>query len=268
MKHLVTPGAFIQLPMTDAQELLALCTAVLAAAEGLELEPKVERARGRLEGATGGLRELLQLQHEARAKTPKRSDRRRVDRALDRVWSAFEAWLEAWGRLDDDEELAAKASELHGTVFHDGLGFVQKRMRVQWAESQKRLGILQSEEARQVIEAHGGGRFLRRLEALQGEYGEVLGLTRVPNPAPAPVRVGQAFDLLRNSLRDYVGKVAASVEVDDPASESLASKLLRPLLDGSLDPRRSTNGAEDEDTDEDEDEDDVVPVEPAPPVEV
>lgn len=230
MEQYVGAGTFVTLPITNSDELRALITAVLAATVDVELPASVVRSERRLRGALGVLRAALEKRHAAQGRVVPEADRRVLDRATDRAWRSFQQWLQSWASLEDGDPMAEKAAELHELLFHGGMGFLAKRMPLQWAEAEKRLDVLETAQGRQLVEALGGARFLARLERLHQEYGEAIGVTRPRAPAPEAVLIGPAYDAARHALRDYVGKVAATVEPDLPETGALAQRLLEPLV--------------------------------------
>lgn len=230
MQFPLNAGALVSLPMTNADELLSLVTTMLTIAREVDI-PSARKARARLEAAGAELGRLLGEQLKASGQPVAQGSRKAIDVAADRLWSAFEAWLDGWARIDDGDPLAARAEELYRVIFGAGLGFLTVRMPVQWAESQKRLDVLLAAEVRALVEALGGARFLQRLPVVHAEYGAAIGITRVAAPPPSPVRVAEAFEQARNTLRDYLAKVTASVEPDEPETEAAARRVLQPLME-------------------------------------
>lgn len=229
MSTAINAGAWVTLPVASAAEYLTLAQAILTASREVQVA-SAAKARGHLEVTTTELDAALTQQLQAKAKAES-VDRRFIDRKADRHLSAFESWLDGWARIEDDDPSVTAAASLYEVVFGAGLSFTQRRMQVQWAETQRRLTTLMEPKNRALVESLGGARFLHRLEILHREYGAAIGVTEEAPEAVAPVRVLEALDATRDALRDYVAKVTASVERDEPETEALATRLLRPLLD-------------------------------------
>lgn len=155
--------------------------------------------------------------------------KRKADRVLDAAWSALHSWLLGWCQLPEGAHpLLAQANALRELVFAGGLGFTQLRYKVQWQESEARLSAIDAHGHADVLKKLGGAVFLEHLREAHRVYGEVLHITR-PLPERAASDVQTALLATLDAIRDYVARVAALADPDEPGSEALSAALLRPL---------------------------------------
>ncbi len=109
---------------------------------------------------------------------------------------------------------------------------------LEWGQSDLRLGRIASESLGDRIRKLGGGAFLEALQAAHWQYGKLLGLPRLPGASTdARTTVGEALDAFASTLRVYALKVTAHVEVDEPETAELSTRLLDPLLNWKGIPR-------------------------------
>jgi len=206
----------------------ALGTALLSAAEA-DAPPALARgAHARLKRAVTALGAALAAVAPKQGYSPEAV---RADTTLDACCSALFHWLDGWARLPEAPE-AASASAVLKDIFPKGLDFTQLVYPDQWAESESRLQRIVKLGHDKTVRALGGTAILERLQSAHKAYGLVLGITTAPE---APERNEAArrapLDAVLDALREYVLKVAAQAEKDDPASEALRDRLLAPLTE-------------------------------------
>lgn len=218
----------VTLPVLRATGAYALGTALLSAAE-VDGPPTLARgAHARLKSAVTALGAALAAVAPKQGYSPEAVQ---ADTTLDACCSALFHWLDGWARLPEAPE-AASASAVLKDIFPKGLDFTQIVYPDQWAESESRLQRLVKLGHDKTVRALGGTPILERLQSAHKAYGLVLGITTAPE---APERNEAArrapLDAVLDALREYVLKVAAQAEQDDPASEALRDRLLAPLTE-------------------------------------
>ena len=95
---------------------------------------------------------------------------READTQLDRVWSPIDRFLSAWAALDGTE-LAEAAAALRQRLFPDGLSFLTKSFNAEWAASEQRLAVIDTENHELTFERLGGAPFLASLRRAHKAYG-------------------------------------------------------------------------------------------------
>ena len=159
--------------------------------------------------------------------TPTESDRRPADVALDRAWAALPARLKAFTALPvADFPETEKAEMLLRQVFPDGLRFLQLPYNQEWAESEKRLQMIEAEGWVDTVKELAGPRFLAGVIKAHGVYGKVLGITTASASEKPKVRM-ENLRKLRIAMRRYVYAVLALVE--DDATANAARAALKPI---------------------------------------
>ena len=218
----------VTLPRLNAYSAMALGEQLLSAAEaeagegGLPLP--IERPRIRLRTAVGGLKVELEPQESANSMAAVISDR-----ILDRGWHSLSAWSEGLAGLPPEElSDVDQIHSLNSTVFSEGLSFVNLPHREEWGQSETRLNAIRKGGFEPLIERLGGAPFLAHLRKAHQEYGKVLGITQ-PLKIEENPKIRVHLQKLAEALRDYVLKVAAYAEPDEPGSEELSTALLAPF---------------------------------------
>ncbi len=232
----------IQLPRFDAAGAVALGERLLAvAAEVPELPRSIKRSRDALAEDLDVLRAAAAARLAARlaftAADP--SVVADADSALDTCWTALHEWLEGFSKLPAAFPESAEATALLAELYPDGLGFIMLPYELEWGQSDLRLGRIATEALGERIRKLGGGAFIEALQAAHWQYGKLLGLPRMPGagvPGGKP-SVGEALESFSSTLRVYALKVTAHVEVDEPHTGELSTRLLDPLLHWKMSPR-------------------------------
>jgi hypothetical protein len=225
-----------------ATELLTEAKGVESPPEGegepIALPEKIARSRQRMEHADAELIEVLRPE-VAPAKVKKEADR-----VIDNAWSAFYNWLSGWCKLPISRNpLRERCDHLFAICFFEGLIFTLRAYKIEWQDSDNRIKSIDKEGHRQTISDLGGDPFIAEIDDAHAFYGKVLGITAPRSPAEVAT-LGSKRDALLAAIRDYVTRVTAHAEPDDPGSQELVDRLLRPLVEWETTP--------------------IVPAEPAP----
>ena len=217
------PQAYTQLPRLDVARATALTTSLVSAMPA-KMPGHVATASKAMVAAKDQL-----LESWRNEPIPTLNDRRPADLALDRAWAACHACIKAYATLPvDDFPKAKRAAELLAKIFPDGLTFLKLPYNMEWAESEKRLQMVDAENLADDISATAGPEFLVQVRKMHTVYGEVLGITKPSAETQAPVRA----ENLRN-LRQAVGRYVFGVlsQVSDDDSSDLALTALRPIAE-------------------------------------
>lgn len=226
MTRTYTPIDLVSLPRCSSLEAHVLVTELRTAGRDVELPQSIARSYERLGPVADALGESLMPQ----IAPPK--VKRKADAATDNAWSATFDWLKGWCKLPGKHapELE-RAKQLFELCFYEGLKFTMLEYKIEWQESQSRLAAVEREGHRETFALLGGAGFLANIEEAHAYYGEVLGIT-APKTDPESLKVFRARrDAVLGAMREYVTKVVAHVEPDDPASQELCNRLLRPLVE-------------------------------------
>jgi hypothetical protein len=217
----------VTLPRLDSTSAQTLGTQVITTAKHKTLTPQISEALEDLIAAHRALlaaaaRRLPTLdgQDPARAKN--------ADIALDATWSALFDNLTGWSKLPAHPS-AGIASKLLAQLFPEGLKFAQLAYRLEWAESNTRLMIIQERKLEPQLKTLGALPIVEHLRAAHKEYGEALGVTTAAKASAEAASVRDALDDFTDSLRQYIVRVAASVRRKDAKSAALAQTLLAPV---------------------------------------
>jgi len=230
-----TAQEFVSLPVLNARSTAVVMTELFTAADAQSqqlaredqcLPTSISRALGRMRSCYSALEAVL-LPYLP-ATDPQ--DAREADLKLDRAWSALNDLLAAWGKLEapfnpDPDGVAA----LKKLLFVDGLSFILVDYKSQWQESDSRLTALNTSVYQETLSRLGGMPLLENLRQAQDRYGLTLGITQVKVPENTPA-VGEKRVDAHAALRDYVTKVVAWIDPEEPGSEALADALLAPLV--------------------------------------
>lgn len=231
--------SLVKLPRFTLHDLNALMLQIEAEAgaiveerkeAGKELPEFVRKALARVSQTRAELERALHMHRLSREPS---ALQRQSDRKMDDAWRAFEAFLKAWCLLDDGGSPGqAEAQKAYDLVIGDGMDFLTLPFELEWQETQKRLEILESQKLARPLEEMGGARFLAHLKQAFREYGEALYITS-PQPAEKPA-VRPLWDAAHGAVRHYFAKVVAMEDPDEPESQLLVRRLLRPILEWRL----------------------------------
>jgi hypothetical protein len=164
-----------------------------------------------------------------------------ADLTLDRAWSATESWLSGWTSLESHDH-ADTAKALYARLFPEGLSFLTKSFKAEWAESEARLGAIDEDKLGKTFDVLGGKAFLAQVRQAHDVYGKTLGITATKSAPEVAPQIRDSRDALFAAMREYVAQVAASVRRKKPESEALGTRLLRPVASWET-RRRAAGGA-------------------------
>jgi hypothetical protein len=222
----------VQLPKLSAEETLTLVNEIVTEAEGVGgLGEPVREALAEVVISRDVLSEALVTKRRVAAAEnggvdPVRA--RAADRSVDNCWGALYDLLFAWGRLEGDSR-AEQARFLRTAIFPDGLTFLNKPFKEQWADSETRLVLIAEEKYDAAIEGLGGAPFLVAVRASHQEYGEALHVkAKYPGPSEA-VDLREPLAAAQDAVREYALQVAASRRRSKPDTVAIADRLLGPI---------------------------------------
>ncbi len=236
----------VQLPRVGAQGGRALGTQVLAAAQAETLPKSVAKSHTKLKAAHAALETAIVVQFGApTADASSEADPvvQELDRILDNCWSGIDDRLLGLTKLPAGTPGAAEAASLRRRLFPDGLQFLKLAYRLEWSESQTRLHLIEHDKLGPEVDRLVGKPFLPALKEAHANYGRALGMDQPIVDAPGVPQVRGAFDTFVKALRDYVVKVVASVEEDEPDTQAVANALLAPIEAWSAANKRTRDAA-------------------------
>jgi len=180
-------------------------------------------------------RDALQTLESQRAPATPAGDpvrRSETNSVLDDGWRAFEGGLDGASYLTDGVSPGrVEAKALHGEVFGvEGLRFVNLRPRRQWDASTRRLATLEATEGLDdLMTALGLTRHLAALRAAHVAFGEAHGFLAPQQPGRVGVTDTRSAQVATEAaLRDFLLKVSAQADADDPESEVWVGYVLVP----------------------------------------
>jgi hypothetical protein len=218
------PDPYTTVPTRSAAATLGLARALLSAAPSrppASQSLRLARLRDRAE--------QLQLSWVDASRPAPTEDLRKLDNVLDRRWSALRGRLEACVQLGDDDH-APRAEPLLGTLFPTGLDFLKLPYPEQWAQSERRLVLVATDELADEIEALCGEPFLPLLGQAHAAYGEALGITKRKGSPTEAARVLEPLKELKDAIASYARGVIGTMNEDDPASVAAAQQQLEPIV--------------------------------------
>lgn len=156
--------------------------------------------------------------------------KRKADRIIDNAWAAFHGWVNGWCLLPPEKNPHAdETAALYDLMFSKGLDFTQLAYKIEWQQSQSRLDAIERDGYAKIIHALGGKVFLDHLTEAQATYGKVLNIT-TPHPEQTDEDIRTKLLATMDAIRDYVKRAASLADPDEPGSQELSEKLLRPLM--------------------------------------
>ncbi|WP_437335317.1 hypothetical protein [Sorangium sp. So ce394] len=212
--------------------------------KGLEplaaLPPHIDRPWRRFDAAATELQGFRDLRASAQAdqrhSAASEEERSAANTDSDDRWRAFEQWNAGAAGLSDDGQTPApsEARWLYAQLFPapEGLRFITRRPRVQWAAMVQRMKMLEEERAQAVIEGFGGIRHHRQLVAAHARFGEAYGFTNVVLAKEGTPTDGRPqWSAARDALRSLIQKIESHADPEIPGSEALAAFLLAPYVE-------------------------------------
>ena len=226
----VNADDLIQLPRFDAVGAVAVGDLLLAAAAVRELPRSIARARDTLAEELDALRIAAAARVEAMGATDP-VVLSSADAVLDGCWNALFDWLSGFSKLPAFLPQSAEARALLAEIYPDGLSFILLPYELEWGQSELRLDLIAEAKIGDRLRALGGQPFVEALAESHRVYGSLLGLSSHPAPAVAAASsLRPVLERFASALRNYAVKVTALVEVEEPATASLAKALLEPLF--------------------------------------
>jgi hypothetical protein len=157
-------------------------------------------------------------------------EQRRSDRKMDDAWKAFESFFKAWSLLDDNKKPGqGEAQRIYDLVIRDGIGFITLPFELEWQETKKRIEIVETQHLLPIIESLGGGRFWAQLKKAFAEYGEALQIKEGKENEGSNLR--SLWENAYNAVRHYFAKVVALEDPDDPETQNVVRRLLKPIIE-------------------------------------
>jgi len=224
MSPFFDPDLYTTVPTRSAAATLGLARALISAAPS---RPPASQSRRltRLRNCA----ELLQRSWIDAGRPVETSDLRKLDTTLDRRWNALRGRLDACVQLGDDDQ-APRAESLLATVFPTGLDFLKLPYAEEWAQSERRLVLVTTDELEDELEALCGELYLPLLQQAHAAYGEALGITKRKDSPAEATRVIEPLRQLKDAIASYARGVIGTMNEDDPESVAAAEQQLEPIL--------------------------------------
>jgi hypothetical protein len=164
-------------------------------------------------------------------------NRRAADSAADISWGCLEDRLSAYSRLPVSEyPNAARAAEIHLTLFPAGLDFLTLPYKAQWAEAERRLKLIADKGYENDIDLLAGPEFLAEIKRTHTIYGKALGVTHAED-LPAEIRLLEPLRELGQAVVDYSLQLLAYASAE-PKRAAAVRKALKPIDDHRADSAR------------------------------
>jgi hypothetical protein len=157
---------------------------------------------------------------------------REYDIALDHEWTVVYSRLLHWvdGKRDGDEDDEPdRAAKLVALLFPTGLDFLRLPYTEQWAESERRIVLIDIDKLEADLGDLIDARNVARLRKAHAEYGRVLGITH----KKVTVDSGRVIDAMRELRLEMVGLarlVLGLTDENDPVGVAAAEAQLEPIL--------------------------------------
>ena len=238
------PSPYLRVPVLDVPGMLAFAHALRSAAPK-NLTPPIKRALRQLTSAAETRSEAWADRQRQRPE-----DKRPYDLALDQAWALLRDRLVSYAALPADYHRSAlRARVLVEQLFPNGLSFLTLPYESEWAESERILGEIDSQQLALDIDHLAGPDFLAEVRRCHKVYGQILGIT-AERPAP-PEHDLRALQLeLQRTIGQYALKLLASVgdsegDVELESSAQQVRQALRPYDEfrAAISRRNSGQGA-------------------------
>jgi hypothetical protein len=217
-------------PRVDVPNAIALAQKLLTAAPA-NPPPAVAAALDALRAA------LAELQRVFTERTPEAqaSANRTVDNQADIAWRAFYERLYACTLLPADlYPEAAQASQLVATLFPDGLTFIAGDYESQWAETEKRLDLVDKNQLVPLVHSLVGPSFLAEVRRTHDIYGKALGITQVREKVAAPPSLTGPLRATTRAMSDYFLQLAALYRSGTAEDREMVTQASDPLIEYRL----------------------------------
>lgn len=242
-----TPTDLVQLPRMSIGVGSALGQQTLAAgfARQEDMPAPVFKAYTSLGAAHAAMLSAMvdQFGHAGSADDANEPAVQELDRILDNCWGGADDRLLGLTKLPPGTPGAAEAASLRKRLFPTGLSFLKLPYRLEWSESQVRIDLIERDHLAPTLADLAGNHFLPAILEAHANYGKALGMTYALPGTPLAPQVKAPLDAFANALRTYIVKVVASVDEDDPSTQTLADTLLAPLARWTSPPAKSGKDA-------------------------
>ncbi|MBI3182025.1 MAG: hypothetical protein HYZ28_07755 [Myxococcales bacterium] len=216
------PTPYMRPPVLGVADAVSLSVALLTAmpknaGPGPRSEAKKLR-KGALE---------LQEAWGAREASAAGEDPRPADTAVDRAWSWLHDRLAPCSALPKERHpRAARAQELLTKLFPDGLKFLTLTFTTEWAESKRRLDLIDKEHLETDLNALAGPEYLSEVKLAHKRYGEVLKITKPDGNTT--VNLAKHLKEVTRVVPDYALQVIAEAKRSE-ITMAQAADALRPI---------------------------------------
>ncbi|MCX4242965.1 hypothetical protein [Paraliomyxa miuraensis] len=218
------PSAYTSVPTRNPATTLSLSRTLLAAAPR---RPSTT-VRKRLVKLRARATEMQAAWVDLSRPVPTVDDLRPFDFVLDRRWSAVRSRLEGCMQLGDDDQ-APRAERMVATLFATGLDFLKLPYTEQWAQSERRLAQIETDDLADELEALVGESYLPLLRQAHAAYGKALGITEAREAASEPARVLEPLRALQAAIASYARAVVGEVDEDDEDDVKAVMQQLDPI---------------------------------------
>lgn len=222
------PALYLSIPTRTTAATMSLARALLGAAPA-QPDPNVAKRLGRVHAKASALQSVWIAVNRPDAGEASARDH---DLALDRSWAAMQSRLLDWinvGKVDDDDDEAERAAKLNALLFPTGLEFLRLPYVEQWAESERRITLIDTDKLGSDLDDLVDARTVKRLRGAHEDYGRVLGITQAkPN-----VDAGRVIDAIRDLRVEMAGLarlVLGLTDESDPVAVAAAEAQLGPIL--------------------------------------
>lgn len=218
------PAPYVTAPQINVASGVALAIALLN-----HVPPKpgdgVRAAARELRAATQRVQALWAKQ-KPRAKT----DQRPFDNAADVSWGALADRLSAQAALPRSRHpRAEQAAALLDALELRDRSWLTLRYNEQWAQAQRRLDRVESDDLRGALDAVAGDGFLSEVEFAHGAYGEALGITVRHEGVDDNVAMLEPLRALSSAVAEYGLQLCALHRTAGADARRDIRKALRPI---------------------------------------
>ena len=221
-------SALLRTPVLNLANAISLADALVEAApsglSGLTL-----KAKDRLAQASQTARDAIVARQRVLSGLPER-DTRELDNRADRLWGALRDRLAAQAALREvGVPGAQRAGELNVALFEPGgLTFLQKSYPVQLTMMQATLQRIDEDGLAPEIDRYAGPEFLAAIRPVVAEYGRMV--SELLRKAEAKSEdFSSHLTAVRSAIVDYAARVYATIDPDEPATETRAAAALHPI---------------------------------------
>ncbi len=224
--RMLTAHGLITLPKLTADETVALIQRFIAQASETRVPASATEPFDAMKQSGADLDQATR----SKANAPKGADIRDAHIGVQRAWNVCEQWLGAFAALPDDADPRVPAAKkLYGMLFGEGLGFVNTRIEVEWAQSDRKIHAVADARLVKEFDALGGRVFWTNVTSAHEREGRVAHLTTAtPDAGPEPNQLERML-AAQDAIREYVAHVIGTVRRSKPATQVVADALLRPL---------------------------------------